>query len=116
MNVSTSDPGTGAVLTPACKTHGLYFDDKNEPEEFMYEFDKDIYESIIKQAGKIFVGGSFDSVKDYFDYHVGLSETYGGKLSSNMNDNNIHLIEITSKDSFDDEVFDETDDIDVDEG
>lgn len=111
LNVcGTSDPGTGAVLTPACKTHGLYFNDAHEPENFKYIFDKDIDESIIKQAEGIFIGGSFDSVEDYFDYHVSLSDM-GDVLSSNMKQNNIHLIEITPDDNTTDESTDESVDI-----
>lgn len=113
MNITTSDPGTGAVLTPACKTHGLYFNDSNEPENFKYLYDKDVYDSIVKQVSDIYVGGSFDSVEDYFDYHVGLINTQNA-LSSDMSKNNIHVIEIPDKDSFTDDDY-EDDNIDDEE-
>ena len=102
------------MLTPACKTHGLYFDDTNEPENFKYLYDKDIFESIVKQVSDIYVSGSFDSVEDYFDYHIGLINTQNA-LSSDMSKNNIHVIEIPDKDSFDDTEYDDEDNIDDEE-
>lgn len=65
----TSDPGTSGVLTPFCKTDGLYFNNENEPEGFMYTFDKDINDSLKKKDnGNILVEPKFDSTKNYFDY------------------------------------------------
>ena len=44
LNVcGTSDPGTSALLTPFCETHGLYFNADMEPEGFKYKFDKDLH-------------------------------------------------------------------------
>ena len=70
LNVcGTSDPGTSAILTPTCETNGLYFDNANEPESFKYEFDKDIYNSIVEpNYDNIFVKPSFDTLQDYFRY------------------------------------------------
>jgi hypothetical protein len=70
VNIPTSDPGTGVVLTPQCKTHGLYFDDAHEPENFKYIIDKDIHENITKPSGKLYIGGSFDSMESYFDFYT----------------------------------------------
>lgn len=118
LNVcGTSDPGTGAVLTPSCKTDGLYFNAENEPENFKYLFDKDIYESIIKQAQAIYVGGTFDSMEDYFDYHVSMADV-NDALTSNMKINNIHLIDVTSQPKPVEEITDDeedyiSDDVDI---
>ena len=94
MKIPTSDPGTSAILTPTCKTDGLYFNDSNEPEDFKYHFDKDVFESIIDQAKNILVKPSFNSIEKYFDYASNVE-----KMEELMNDtkyNNIHLIDITS--------------------
>lgn len=115
LNVcGTSDPGTGAVLTPACKTDGLYFNAEHEPEDFKYELDKDIYESIIKQAEAIYVGGTFDTMEDYFDYHVSIADAEDA-LTSNMKINNIHLIDISTQPKPIEEMVDELDDDDIDD-
>lgn len=39
---STSDPGSTGVITPFCKTSGLFFDDKYEPEDGVFEMEKEI--------------------------------------------------------------------------
>jgi len=64
-------PGTSAVLTPFCKTDGLYFNGENDPESFKYNFDKDIMETISDNGDlPIKVTPSFNSVEEYFDYHL----------------------------------------------
>lgn len=77
----TSDPGTTAILTPFCKTSGLFFDDTNEPESFKFTFDKDVEDKLLYDDECYNIGPAFDSVKDYFDYHL---------------TNNKHCQEITS--------------------
>lgn len=37
-----SDPGTSGILSPFGKIDGLYFNNSREPDEYLYEFKKDI--------------------------------------------------------------------------
>ena len=62
-------PGTSAVLTPFCKTDGLYFSGENDPESFKYTFDKDLMNTF-NDVDNITVSPSFNSVEDYFNYHL----------------------------------------------
>jgi len=70
----TSDPGTSAILTPFCKTDGLYFDGINEPEEFKYNFDKDVDNYFTHKFNGLNISPSFDSVKDYYDATLNMME------------------------------------------
>lgn len=63
-------PGTSAILTPFCKTSGLYFDATHEPEDFKYIFDKDIDETLSVDENCYNILPSFDSVESYFDFHL----------------------------------------------
>jgi hypothetical protein len=58
-----SDPGVNSTVTPFCKTDGLYFDDKSEPETFKYEFEKDIFEYRKENETGVFV--DYDDTIDY---------------------------------------------------
>lgn len=66
----TSDPGTSAVLTPFCKTNGLYFDDVKEPDSFKYEFDKALNDEFLEEHkdDPILVTPDFTSKDTYYDY------------------------------------------------
>ena len=66
----TSDPGTSAILTPFCKTDGLYFDGENEPEAFKYTFDKDLKEYFESNFNGLTISPSFKSVKEYYDANL----------------------------------------------
>lgn len=68
----TSDPGTSAILTPFCKTHGLYFSSENEPEEFKYKFDKEIYDYIDKESDSYKINCPTGSIQEYYDYYLNL--------------------------------------------
>lgn len=65
----TSDPGTSAILTPFCKTDGLYFDGSNEPESFKFNFDKDVTDYFSNDKF-ITVKPGFKSIKDYYDFNL----------------------------------------------
>lgn len=69
----TSDPGTSAILTPFCKTDGLYFDSSHEPEDFKYHFDKDVDEYFLgdKEAD---VHPDYTSPETYYNYLRKVSE------------------------------------------
>jgi len=70
----TSDPGTSAILTPFCKTDGLYFDGKNEPESFKFDFDKDVNGYFSKDEKYYHIGPGFNSIKDYYDFNLHCTE------------------------------------------
>lgn len=61
-----SDPGTSGVITPFCKTDGLYFDESMEPENFKYDFEKEIIENRKKNEDKMFIDVAYDNITDYF--------------------------------------------------
>jgi len=64
-----SDPGTSGVITPFCETDGLYFDGKNEPEEFKYNFEKDIIDRKRETSDKYFIDVGYENITDYFNVH-----------------------------------------------
>ena len=70
----TSDPGTSAIITPFCKTNGLYFDSSNEPEEFKYNFDRDVDSYFTNKFDGLNISPSFDSIKDYYDATLSMME------------------------------------------
>ena len=77
LNVcGSSDPGTTGVLTPYCKTEGLYFNATNsEPQSFRYELEKDIFDYHTKKYPEmLYVGPVLDSEQTFFDYYVGLKK------------------------------------------
>lgn len=67
LNVcGSSDPGLSGILTPMCKMDGLFFDDRDEPEEFIYNLHKEITEKISKNCDVYFDASSLTS-DEYFD-------------------------------------------------
>lgn len=62
----SSDPGLSGVFTPMCKTYGLYFNDKTEPEEFAYELEKEICEKISKHTD-VYLDVSNMSMDEFYD-------------------------------------------------
>lgn len=60
-----SDPGTSGILSPFSKIKGLYFNDENEPDNFMYEFKNDI-ERILKGKGINYIDIKVDNKDDYY--------------------------------------------------
>lgn len=60
-------PGTTGVLTPMCKTHGLYFSEVEEPEDFIYEFDKKRYEIFDETDADGFIDISRLGMDEYYD-------------------------------------------------
>lgn len=45
----TSDPGSSGIITPFCKTDGLYFDGSFEPEDGVLDFDKEVREKYMEE-------------------------------------------------------------------
>lgn len=64
MNIT--DPGTSGIITPFCKTDGLFFDDSYEPEEFKFQFEKDVNDYRKKNSNNLFIDIDCDNITDYF--------------------------------------------------
>ena len=76
LNVcGTSDPGTSSLATPFCKTHGLYFNDAHEPEEFKYNFDKDIETNLLMDDECLNITSPLDNSKEYYDYLLDINDS-----------------------------------------
>lgn len=60
-----SDPGTSGILTPFGKIKGLYFDNSDEPDEFMYNFKEDI-KNLLKEDGVDYIDIKADNKTDYY--------------------------------------------------
>ena len=71
----SSDPGTTSTLVPFCPTTGLYFSDKHEPENFKYNFDKDIKDKTSSES-KYYIGPSFNDTDKYYDYGLSIMDNY----------------------------------------
>ena len=67
-------PGTTGVLTPMCKTNGLYFTEVEEPEDFIYEFDKEQYEKFNDIDSDGFIDISRLGMNEYYDTLQSMSE------------------------------------------
>ena len=100
--VGTSDPGTSAVLVPTCKTKGLYFDEKNEPEDFKFEFDKYLNSYINTEKDCLNISPTFESVESYYDLidHCNtLNKTFD--IQYYVSDDTMYTIEINVDDDID---------------
>ena len=82
-------PGTSGVLSPFGKIDGLYFNNSREPDDFMFDFKKDI-KKIMDEDGVDYLEIKVDNKDDYYKL---LSEL------SNFNDNAI-TVNGTSKDVY----------------
>jgi hypothetical protein len=61
-----SDPGTSGIITPFCKTEGLFFNANFEPEDFKYDFEKDVINLRKNSTDKMFIDLSSPNISDYF--------------------------------------------------
>ena len=82
-------PGTSGVLSPFGKIDGLYFNNSREPDDFMFDFKKDI-KKIMDEDNVDYLEIKVDNKDDYYKL---LSEL------SNFNDNAI-TVNGTSKDVY----------------
>ena len=82
-------PGTSGVLYPFGKIDGLYFNNSREPDDFMFDFKKDI-KKIMDDEDVEYLEIKVDNKDDYYKL---LSEL------SNFNDNAI-TVSGTSKDVY----------------
>ena len=82
-------PGTSGVLSPFGKIDGLYFNNSREPDDFMFDFKKDV-KKIMDDEDVEYLEIKVDNKDDYYKL---LSEL------SNFNDNAI-TVNGTSKDVY----------------
>ena len=59
-------PGTSGILTPFGKIDGLYFDNSKEPNDFEYNFKKDL-EKITSDDGYEHIGLKADNKEEYYE-------------------------------------------------
>ncbi len=78
-----SDPGTSGLLSPYSKINGLYFNDKNEPDDFIIGFNQDL-RTILSEDGVDFIDIELENKEDYFtminkldDFGKGNFKVYG---------------------------------------
>lgn len=66
LTCGNSDPGTSGILTPFGKIDGLYFDNSKEPNDFEYNFKKDL-EKITSDDGYEHIGLKADNKEEYYE-------------------------------------------------
>lgn len=68
LNVcGNSDPGTTGIITPFCETDGLYFNNKNEPENFKAEFEKDLVDYFKDNSDDLYIYLDFKNDNEYYE-------------------------------------------------
>lgn len=60
-----SDPGTSGILSPFGKIEGLYFNNSSEPDDFTFDFKKDI-KNIMDKDDVEYLEINCDNKKDYY--------------------------------------------------
>lgn len=58
-------PGTSGILSPFGKIEGLYFNNSSEPDDFTFDFKKDI-KNIMDKDGVEYLEINCDNKKDYY--------------------------------------------------
>lgn len=62
-----SDPGTSGLISPFADINGFYFDDREEKNNFMYLFQKDLAEELKKTNPNIkYIKIDFESESDFY--------------------------------------------------
>jgi hypothetical protein len=73
----TSDPGSSGIITPFCKTEGLYFDGAHEPEDGIFDFQKEMSKKHKEQNKDILYVDPFEkceTIQELFDQERNLRE------------------------------------------
>lgn len=65
LTCGNSDPGTSGILSPFCKIQGLYFNTDDEPDNFIFDFMRDLKE-IMEEKGKEFISVEFENPEDFY--------------------------------------------------
>ena len=60
-----SDPGTSGILSPFADMNGSYFDPKDEPDDFIFEF-MDECNKVLEEQGAEVLKIQFNSHDDYY--------------------------------------------------
>ena len=62
------DPGTSGLLTPFCKTDGLFFNGANEPQEFKCLFEKEVTDfRRLNEPNNLFVSLDYENGDGYLE-------------------------------------------------
>lgn len=101
----TSDPGSSGVITPFAETYGLYFDDSYEPEDSIFEMEKEIRE-YRKNANpdKLYIDlyDNCNNINDLFGIYDKLNKINKGyKVKFIENDSEKYFIHINLEDEED---------------
>jgi hypothetical protein len=94
-----SDPGTSGTLSPYSDIKGLYFDDSDEPDDFKFDFIKDM-SNILKKENVSSITIDFDNKEDYYRTVNELRE---------LSDKNINVYATSKVNSYDIILEDEED-------
>lgn len=65
----TSDPGSSGLLTPFCETDGLYFDGAAEPEDGVFDFEKEAHQKYKEKHDDRLIIDLYDrceNIQDFF--------------------------------------------------
>lgn len=66
----TSDPGSSGIITPFCKTDGLYFDGAQEPEDGIFDLKRELRREHREENSEMLVVDIFencDTIQDVFE-------------------------------------------------
>lgn len=101
-----SDPGTSGLLSPFTDMEGLYFDEKDEPDDFSFRLNKDL-EKICDDKNIQFIKLDFDDKDDYYNTLVALQKFTNDSISISGTSREGHYEIVVDKD--DSETEEETD-------
>jgi hypothetical protein len=77
----TSDPGSSGVITPFAKTDGLYFDESYEPEDNIYEMEREAMNHYVKSTDDKMVIDVFskcENITDLFNMESQMKNVMSG--------------------------------------
>ena len=95
MNILT--PGTSGLLSPFSKINGLYFNDDNEPEDFMYNFKKEVKDAI-ENMGVEYIDVNSDTSEEYYSKLNELDNYSKENVSTSGKGKNRYIINIDEDD------------------
>lgn len=104
-----SDPGLSGLISPFTKMNGLYFNNENEPDEFILEFKKALSE-VLEKEGIEYIDIAFNDKNDYDTIMNNIVDFNNDKVKVFGTSNNkiIVTVENDECDNLDDDVIDET--------
>lgn len=91
-------PGTSGVLSPFGKIDGLYFNNSDEPNKFMYDFKNEI-KDILKSDDVDYIELQCDNKEDYYNLLAELSKMSHDSITvSGTSKNKLNIIIEDDKD------------------